>query len=214
MTPVDDIVIVGAGGFAREVRALLDSFLPESRFRFRGFLGQDAGVSATEDVRDQILAAPEDYHPQPQDRFILAIGNMDARQRVVDALLAKRAKFLTLVHPLAMVCASAKLGNGTLVYPYACVSNNATLADFVKLNYYASAGHDTVLGRCCLLAPYATVNGFGVLEDYVYLSTRATVAPQVRVGTHSIISANGAAMNEVPPQSLVFGVPGRVTRRM
>ncbi|MEM8680199.1 MAG: acetyltransferase [Planctomycetota bacterium] len=209
-----DLIIVGAGGFAREMHGLLPSFNLGPHVRFRGYLAQDTGVAARTDVSDQILASPEDYQPQAHDRFVLAIGNMPARQRVVDALQQKAGRFLTLVHPLAMVADSAQLDEGVIVYPFAAVSNGAHLGEFTKLNYYASAGHDSVTGRCCLLAPYATINGFARLADYVYLSTHSTVAPQVQVGSQSILSANSAAMHDVPEHSFVFGVPGRVTRRM
>lgn len=209
-----DVVIIGAGGFAREIETLLPTFLPDSPHRLKGFLGKDQGVPSENDLSDRLLGDPERYTPESTDRFVLAIGNMDARRRTVEALLSKGANFLTLVHPTACVAPTATLEPGVLVYPFACVSNNAHLATAVKLNYYASVGHDTRLGKYCLLAPYATVNGFGVLADEVYLSTHSTVAPQVNVGYRSKISANTAAMKDVPENSLVFGVPGRVVPRL
>ncbi len=209
-----EIVIVGAGGFAREMQCMLPEFMGNARYRFKGFLGQDQGVASDVDISDQLLGDPEDYVPEPEDRFLLAIGNMDARRRTFEAILPKGGRFLTLVHPRAYVAPSAKLAEGVIIYPFAAVSNNARLEAGVKLNYYASVGHDTHLGRYCLLAPYATVNGFGILEQEVYLSTHSTVAPQVRVGMRTKLSANSAAMRDVPADSLVFGVPGRVVRRM
>jgi sugar O-acyltransferase (sialic acid O-acetyltransferase NeuD family) len=209
-----NIIIIGAGGFGRELRSLLPSFLDQSSFKFKGFLANDAGVASDQPMDDLILDTPESYQPQPEDRFLLAIGNMPARRRTVETIQAKGGKFATLVHPTAMVVQTANLGEGVLVYPFACVSNNARLSDFVKLNYYASVGHDTRLGKYCLLAPYATVNGFGTLEDDVYMSTHSTVAPQVHVGARSVISANSAVMKSVKADSFVFGVPGRVTRKM
>jgi sugar O-acyltransferase (sialic acid O-acetyltransferase NeuD family) len=209
-----EIVIVGAGGFAREMHCLLPGFLPDEDYSFKGFLGQDQGTPADTDISKLILGDPASYQPQPNERFVLAIGNMDARRRTVEALTSKGGEFLTLVHPTAIVAPTAKLAQGTIIYPLAAVSNNAQLQTCVKLNYYASVGHDTTLGKYCLLAPYATVNGFGVLEDQVYMSTHSTVAPQVRIGKESKISANSAAMKDVPSGSLVFGVPGRVVRRV
>ena len=209
-----DIVIVGAGGFAREIETLLPTFLEGTPHRLKGFLGKDQGVPSEFDVSDRILADPERYTPEANDRLVLAIGNMDARRRTVEALEDKGGEFLTLVHPTAYVAPTASLAAGVLVYPFACVSNNAKLAKAAKLNYYASVGHDTQLGKYCLLAPYATVNGFGNLADEVYMSTHSTVAPQVTVGYRSKISANSAAMKDVPKNSLVFGVPGRVVPRM
>lgn len=209
-----DIVIIGAGGFAREIETLLPAFLPDTDHRLKGFLGKDQGVPSEHDLSERLLGDPETYEPASNDRFVLAIGNMDARKRTVEAITDKGGELLTLIHPTAYVAPTAKLEDGVLVYPFACVSNNAHLKIATKLNYYASVGHDTRLGMYCLLAPYATVNGFGTLHDEVYLSTHATVAPQVTVGTRSKISANSAAMKDVPANSIVFGVPGRVVPRL
>ncbi len=209
-----DIVIVGAGGFAREIHCLLPGFLADTPYRFKGYLGKDQGVPTETDISGSILDDPDHYEPKTEDRFVLAIGDMAARHHAMETLKSRGAQFHTIVHPLALVADSARLGEGVVVYPFACVSNNARLDIGVKLNYYASVGHDTRLGKYCLLAPYATVNGFGILEDDVYMATHSTVAPQVHVGAKSKLSANSAAMNDVPANSLVFGVPGRVAPRL
>ena len=209
-----DIVIVGAGGFGREVQCLLPEFLAGEDYHFKGFLGKDQGVPSHHDLSNWLLGDPENYQPQANDRFVLAIGNMDARRRTVEAITSKGGVFVTLVHPLSYVAPSATLEAGALIYPFAAVSNNACLRQCVKLNYYASVGHDTQLGAHCLLAPYATVNGFAVLEDDVYMSTHATVAPQVHIGNRSKISANSAVMKDLPANSFAFGVPAQVVPRM
>ena len=209
-----EIVIVGAGGFGREMRCLLPGFLPQGGYHFKGFLGEDQGTPSSEDVSRLILGDPMTYVPEVNDRFVLAIGQMPARRRTVEALRDKGATFLSLIHSQAIVAPTAQIGQGVIVFPFAAVSHNAFLDDCAKLNYYASVGHDTTLGKYCLLAPYATVNGFGTLEDDVYLSTHATVAPQVTVGTRSVVSANSAVMKSVPADSFVFGVPGRCMRRV
>ena len=209
-----DIVIVGAGGFGREVACLLDSFLPHDPFRIKGFLGKDRGTATDCDLPAALLGDPMEYRPAESDRLVLAIGHMPARAQIMPRLQSKGGQFLTLIHPTAYVAPTARMGQGVLIYPFAAVSNNATLADGVKLNYYASVGHDTRLGKYCLLAPYATMNGFATLAEAVYLSTHSTVAPGVQVGQRSKVSANSAAMKDVPAEHLVFGVPGRVVRKL
>ena len=39
-----DMIIVGAGGFGRELRQLLPACLAESEYRFKGYLGRDQGI--------------------------------------------------------------------------------------------------------------------------------------------------------------------------
>ena len=117
------------------------------------------------------------------------------------------------VQPLARVASPPRLGASAVIYTFAVVSNNASLAACVHLNYYASVGHDCTLGRYCLLAPYATLNGFVQLADEVYISTHGTVAPGKKLGYRAKLSANSACMQDAADSTLIFGVPGRQVRR-
>ncbi len=158
-----DVVIIGAGGFGREIRELLFDCLDPTQYQFKGYLGKDLGIAEDPKIARQVLGDPLVYHPGDDDRFVLAIGNMGARRRTVESLVARGAQFVNLIHPTALVADSARLGQGIVLYPYSVVSNEAVLNDFVKMNYYASAGHNAEFGKYCLLAPYATVNGYSIL---------------------------------------------------
>ncbi len=122
-----DLVIIGAGGFGRELYEMLwDVFSPE-RYRFKGFLAQDDGRLADFGISEPILADPERYEPTADDHFLLAIGSMEARRRTVETLEARDGAFVSFVHPLARVAATATIGAGAVIYPFAVVSNNASL---------------------------------------------------------------------------------------
>jgi len=209
-----EIVIIGAGGFGRELAQLLGDCVSPDEYRLKGFLGRATTTADAAGLAAPLLGDPQLYVPQRDDRLVLAIGEIEARRRTVESLASRGGQFLTIRHPTACVAASARIGQGAVLYPYSVVSHAAVLDDFVHLNYYASMGHDARAGRFCLLAPYATLNGGSVLEDEVYLSTHVTIAPQVRVGCRSKVSANSAVMKDVPPGRFVFGVPGRQMPRL
>lgn len=206
-----DLIIIGAGGFGRELHVMLwDAFSP-AEYNFKGFLADDIDEKAAK--LGPLVGSPEDYHPQENDRFLLAVGYMDARERLTKMLADRGGKFVSFIHPLAFVASTASVGEGAVIYPFAVVSNAANVADQVHLNYYASVGHDVHVGRCCLLAPYATLNGFSAIEDHVYMSTHATVVVAKRVGARTKVSANSTVQRDVPADSFVHGVPGQFTRK-
>ncbi len=216
MTVKYDLWIVGAGGFGRELLAMLWEALDPAAYRLQGFLARDSEQTslASQGIDLPIEADPATYRPRENDRFLLAIGNMDARRAVADSIEGRGGRFVSFIHPRAHLAPTAQIGVGAILYPMSVVSNASVLGPHIHLSYFASVGHDCRLGPYCLLAPYATLNGSVLLEDEVYVSTHASVAPGRRVGRGSKISANSACMQDVPAETMVFGVPGKQVRRM
>jgi len=53
-------------------------------------------------------------------------------------------------------------------------------------------------------------NGYPVIEEDVQLGCGARVLGPVRIGARSVIGANAVVLTDVPPDSVVVGVPGHV----
>jgi len=113
------------------------------------------------------------------------------------------------VNPIA-----AFADSGVVICPQAVVSVDTTLGGFAVLNYHTSLGHDAIVGDYSVLSPYATLGGSAAIGADVFLGLHATVGPRITVGDRTVISANSCALSPVPPDSLVYGVPGRSAPRL
>lgn len=206
------LIIVGAGGFGREVyHWAQDSFSP-NQYEIKGFLSPNSNDLAGFNIEARILGDEHTYEVQDDDRFLFAIGNIQIKKRVVAALKSKGAVFVSLIHPTALVAKTTKLGEGVVLCPFVTVSDHVELDDFVMMNFYSSCGHDAKVGKYSILCPYSTMNGFSTLEDEVFLGSHTTVTPLRRVGFQSQVSANSAVMYDVPAHHFVYGVPGKNRR--
>lgn len=206
------ILIVGAGGFGREVLQWARDAWPESEDRIAGFLSSDADALDGIDCNYRVLGSPDAYRPAAGDRLLLAIGIPYVRRRVAESLLAHGTEFLTLIHPTAIVAASASIGPGTVLCPYAVASDSCRVGRFVIMNYHSSLGHDATAGDFSVLSPYATLGGHAHVEDDVFLGLHASVGPGKTVGARSKVSANSCASHDAPADSLIFGVPCHIRR--
>ena len=46
------------------------------------------------------------------------------------------------------------------------------------------------------------------------IGANASIMPGVRIGTHSIVAAGAVVTKDVPPHSLVAGVPAKVIKQI
>ncbi len=203
-----DIVIVGAGGFGREVYGWAKDVFSKDRYTFKGFLDKDPDSFKGHHLTLPVLGDEGTYAIQENDRFVLAIGEGNVKKSIVLELKQKGAQFLTLVHPTAIVAGTAKLGEGVVICPFAVVCDGVVLDDFVMMNLYASCGHDARVGKYSILCPYTAVNGDVVIGEQVYLGSHSTVARYKKVGQKAKVSANSTVMQDVPEHGFVYVVPG------
>lgn len=205
----EQIVIVGAGGFGREVYHWTKAAYERREHEIKGFLAKDDADLLSFGIDATVLGDETNYRVHETDRMIMAIGDIDIKVRVVARLKELGARFATLVHPTAQVASSAAIGEGVVICPFALVAANATIGDFVTLNFYSSCGHDARVGSYSVLSPHAALSGAAEIGEKVFMGTHSTVVPSRKVGSRSKISANSVAMKDVPAGSFVFGVPGK-----
>lgn len=100
-------------------------------------------------------------------------------------------------------------------------SNNITIGDFVHI-----AGPSTGLwthssAKMCLNSiplkekseqyrPTAPIT----IESNVYIGGNCTIYPGITIGHHSIIAPNSAVSKDVPPYTLVGGVPAKIIKSL
>ena len=204
-----NIIIVGAGGFAREVYYWVNDTFSKESYKIKGFLSYNQKDLDGYNIKGGIIGNDDNYKIGENDRFIIAIGDIDIKKRAINKLKKRGAKFISLIHPTALIIPTAKIGEGVVICPYCLVSDNVQLDDFVMMNTYASCGHDVKVGKYSILSPYVALNGFVKLENEVFVGTHATVISYKKVGFQSKISANSVVMRNVPSKCMVFGVPGK-----
>jgi len=208
------ILIVGAGGFGREVLQWAVHAWPDEAHKIGGFLSDDPEALAGQNSQFSIIGSAAGYMPAPGDGLVLAIGIPGIRRRVAEMLVARGAEFLSLVHPTAIVAKFAEVGGGTILCPYSIVSDHCRLGRFVLMNYHSSVGHDASAADFCVFSPYATLGGGAAVGEDVFLGLHASVGPHVSLGDRCKVSAGSTALASAPADTVIWGSPGRQGRRV
>lgn len=204
------IVLVGAGGFGREVLGYVsDAIKSLPQLRVKGFLDDNADALKPFRCDYPVLGRIDDYPIQPEDRFVMTIGDPSTRAKIIKQMEARGARFISIIHPSAYVAPSATVGHGCIVAPFASIGSEAKVGHHVVLTWYSSLAHDSVARPFVVLSPYSTANGGAVLEEGAFLGTHAVVNPMIRVGSWSKVASGSVVYRHVPPHCLAMGNPAK-----
>jgi sugar O-acyltransferase (sialic acid O-acetyltransferase NeuD family) len=204
------LLIIGAGGFGREVlNYALDIPLQNRDWQVGGFLDANPGALSGYDCTVSILADPMHYQPKDDDCFICAVGNPGRKIQICDSLIKKGGNFITLIHPSTVIGQRCSIGQGCIICPGAIITTDVKIGDFVTVNAQASIGHDAVVGKGCTISGHVDITGFAVVGEGVFLGSHAVVLPKAKVGAFSIVGAGSVVLKKVKAKTTVMGVPAK-----
>ena len=203
------LVIIGAGGFGREIFHWASDIV-QQEWCIGGFLDQNAMALAGFSGFPPIIGDPATYVPSRNDVFTCAVGDPKSKLRLCNSILERGGRFISLIHPTAVVGTMCNLGQGCIFCPGTVVTSNVSLGNFVTLNACATVGHDACIGDGCTLSGHADVTGAAMLGRGVFLGSHAVVLPKARVGDYATVGAGSVVLRSVKAHSTVFGVPAKV----
>jgi sugar O-acyltransferase (sialic acid O-acetyltransferase NeuD family) len=207
------LVIVGAGGHGLEVLwvAARMSMEPifgswnvlgfvDDRLSMRGRLIE--GLPMLGSVNEFL----ESYRGQPL-YFHCALGHNNVRQKLAEMFEAQGFQPATLIDPTAVVSPRAAISPGAYIAPRTYIGPMAKIGRHSLINVAASIGHHCVMGDFSQACPGVRVNGHCVVEKLAFLGSNAVVHPGKRVGESATVGASSFVVRDVPPHTLVIGVP-------
>jgi sugar O-acyltransferase (sialic acid O-acetyltransferase NeuD family) len=205
------IVMVGAGGMARELLALMTPMIQSGQIVLRGILDdrREPCDAVFPDYPYPILSGSADYQPQPNEEVIIAIGEPSVRLRIGGEMRARGVKFYSFVHPMSVIAPDAKIGAGVIIYPYTLISANTRLADLVVVNTHSGAGHDVSIGEGSVICAHVDLTGWVEVGKGVLIGSHASILPRVRIGDSARIGAGSIVVRSVKAGSTVFSPPAR-----
>ncbi len=208
-----NLVIIAAGGCGREVlQWAKDINRKEERWNIKGFLDDNPDALKGKICSVPVLSSVDDYMIEGEDEFVCCIGNSEVRKRVVEKMKARGARFVSIIHPSAVIADSCTLGEGVIIYPYALISDNAVIGDGCIINMYSSVAHDSVLGEYCTISAHCDVTGMCKLGDRVFMGSTSQIVPGTKVGDDVYICAGSTVMTRVRNGLKMLGNPAKIVK--
>ncbi len=203
-----NIIIVGAGGFGRELVTLIKAINKiEPTYNILGFINDIPDALDGIKIDYQIIGTIKDWQPKEDEFFAMGISSPNGKEKVAGILKSKGAKFETFIHPAANIGDYVTIGEGCVIGSRASVGSCSILGDFVHV-----AG--SMVGQDAIIGDYSTTTGFANLTNAhigkrVFIGSHAVVLNKLTVGDDAYICAGSIVFSKVKAGTKVFGCPAK-----
>ena len=205
---MNQLIIVGAGGFGREVAHWVTQNPGNGlEFNIRGFLDDNTKALANFRNYPPIIGTIEDYIPEPTDIFICGIGLPEQKAKAIPQIIAKGGRFMNLIHPSVVFGGNIKLGSVVVIAPHVTISADATISDFATIDSNSVIGHDVKLGQFCHIGNLCSITGGVEIGVQAFIGVHSVILPKLKIGEGSIVGAGSVVTKHVAPNNTVYGNP-------
>ena len=140
----------------------------------------------------------------------------DGLHAIIGYRIAHALSYIGLPVLPRLIMAVARWLTGVEIHPAATIGRGL----FIDHGSGVVIGETAIIGKNVTLFQGVTLGGTGkekgkrhpTIGDNVVVGAGAKVLGNITVGAHSMIGANAVVVRDVPPDSTVVGVPGRVAR--
>ncbi|WP_395064886.1 acetyltransferase [Flavobacterium sp.] len=206
-----NIVIIGAGGFGREVKTIIDALNKvEKTYNFIGYY--DDGIEKGSSINGfPVLGNVNDLNASDDEMSVLlGVGDPTTKSKIVAALTNSFLNFPTLIHPSVQISNDdVTIGYGCIICAATIITCNIKIGQFVTLNLMCTVGHDTIIDDFSSFMPSVNISGEVHIQERVYVGTGAKIINQLTIGTATIVGAGAVVSRTLPEYCTAVGIPAK-----
>lgn len=213
MTAKPELLIIGAGGFGRETASMVADL---DTFTLLGFLDDDETILGT-DVGGIPIVGPIESARQSEAALVVTTGrpsNFGSRRRIVEKLALSPERYVTLMHPSAVIGGGCTVGVGTVMHAGCVLTTDVSIGEHVAVMPNTVLTHDDRVDDYVTFGAGVLVAGDVNIGRGAYVGSGVRIREGVTIGQDTLIGMGSVVLNDVPPDSVWAGVPAsRLTTR-
>lgn len=208
---MQDIVVIGAGGFGREVKTIIDAVNKETKiYNFLGYY--DDGIEKGKIINGfPVLGNLNELNTLKTNlAVVLGIGNPIVKSKIIASLTNDLLSYPTIIHPSVLISNDAvSIGDGCVICAGTIITCNIKIANFVTLNLICTVGHDTIIDIFSSFMPSVNISGEVHIAEKVYVGTGAKIINQLIIGKNTIVGAGAVVSRSLPENCTAVGIPAK-----
>jgi len=210
---MQDVIIIGAGGFGREVLDVFDAVNSiKPIFRVLGFIVDPRFGQAGAYVNDKPILGGFDWLGEHRSDFkaICGVGAPEQRFHLVERAQLLGVDFCSVIHPDAILTSRVTIGKGVVITAGCIFTNNIRVGNHVQVNLDCTVGHDAVIEDFATISPGTHVSGKVIIRQGAFIGTGTNIIEKIEVGAWSTVGAGSAVIKDIHENGVAVGVPAKI----
>lgn len=209
------IVILGAGGFAREVAWLIEEINSKNEeWDLLGFIEEGNKNVGSILNNYKILGDFEWIKNYKNDElyYISAVGDPNLRLRFCEIAESLNVKPATLIHPNVKMSNYNTIGEGSIICEGSIITVNVIIGKHVVVSINSVISHDSIISDFTTILPCVTVSGNVKIGTACYIGTKAAVINKINIGCNTIVGAGATVIKDLPDNCTAVGTPAKIIK--
>lgn len=197
------IVIIGASGHGKVIADIA------KKNGYTDIVFLDDNTSLSECNGYPVKGSCKDAADFREYDFIVGIGNCKIRQKIQNDLSKNGNRFVTLIHPEAVIGENVFLGEGTVVMAGAVINPCSRIGRGSIVNTCASVDHDCEIGEFSHISVGAHVAGTVKIGDRTWIGAGATVSNNLVIAGDCMVGAGAVVIKDLSESDTYIGIPAK-----
>lgn len=196
------MILFGCGGHARSIVSIIRETSQEEILLVDKNIRPDERILGCRTVRE--------YQLQPNDKCIIAVGDILKKKKIYELLSDAEKMQLSNVHALsALIKEEVSMGKGIFISANAYIGPQVDIGDNTIINTAAVIEHEVRIGQHVHIAPNATICGRAKIGNEVFCGASSTIVDKVSVCDKVTIGAGAVVTDDITEPGIYVGVPAR-----
>lgn len=201
------VIVIGGGGHAKVVV----STLLDLNIDIQAIYDDDSGKWGKGLCGVTIVGPVSGLDSSLEGNAVMAIGDNGTRKNL--ARRFQKLRWLTVVHPKALVHSSVTIGKGSVIFAGAVVQPDAVIGDHCIINSNSTVEHDCIIGDYAHVGPGACLAGEVSVGEGAFLGAGVVAIIGKSIGKWSIVGAGCVATKDIPESVTAVGIPAKVIKK-
>lgn len=208
---MEDIILYGSGGMAREVVELIEDINKvENRWNILGYIDDMKGYCEEILHGYRILGTGEILkNLAGATNIVIALSDPIAKETIYEKIKNCNIRFPVLIHPSARVAKNVQFGEGSIIGIDCIVSTNVHIGRHVFLNMRTVVGHDAVIQDFCSCLVNCVIAGGVQIRDCSLLGSGCIIMEKKVLGRHCKVAMGSVVSFDVEDNYVVLSRPSK-----